>query len=260
MRQYKSLAAHNVACNEIFFKYQDCKYEHPYRKFLGYCNDIEKQMSLCIKGQVLTAGLQLFIMSSTQKFEVLFILGGPGAGKGTLCYHIAKKYGYVHLSAGDLLREQRTKPDSEYGELIENHIRAGSIVPVAITCTLLERGMQSSDSPHKRYLIDGFPRNQDNVDGWYKAMSDKCIVKGVLFCECNEEVCTERCLKRGAGGSGRTDDNKEVLVKRHETYIKNTLPIIDHFEKQNMVYRLNGMLSPKEVFKNAEEILSKIGW
>lgn len=105
-------------------------------------------------------------MSAEQKFEVLFILGGPGAGKGTLCRYITEKYGYVHLSAGDLLREERMKPNSKYGELIEKFIKDGKIVPVAITCSLLDNSMQASNSLHKRFLIDGFPRNQDNVDGW----------------------------------------------------------------------------------------------
>ncbi|XP_043522405.1 UMP-CMP kinase isoform X2 [Frieseomelitta varia] len=199
-------------------------------------------------------------MSAEQKFEVLFILGGPGAGKGTLCRYITEKYGYVHLSAGDLLREERMKPNSKYGELIEKFIKDGKIVPVAITCSLLDNGMQASYSPHKRFLIDGFPRNQDNVDGWNEAMSEKCIVKGVLFCECSKEVCTQRCLKRGAAGSGRSDDNEEVLVKRHETYITNTLPIIEHFEKQGLTYKVNSMQSPEKVFEDAKEILSKIGW
>ncbi|KAK9308394.1 hypothetical protein QLX08_001573 [Tetragonisca angustula] len=199
-------------------------------------------------------------MSAEQKFEVLFILGGPGAGKGTLCRYITEKYGYVHLSAGDLLREERMNPNSKYGELIEKFIKDGKIVPVAITCSLLDNGMQASDSPHKRFLIDGFPRNQDNVDGWNEAMSEKCIVKGVLFCECSKEVCTQRCLKRGAAGSGRSDDNEEVLVKRHETYITNTLPIIEHFEKQGLIYKVNSMQSPEKVFEDAEEILYKIGW
>ncbi|KZC14349.1 PREDICTED: UMP-CMP kinase 2 isoform X2 [Dufourea novaeangliae] len=199
-------------------------------------------------------------MSAIQKSEVLFVLGGPGAGKGTLCYYITQKYGYVHLSAGDLLREERRKPGSEYGAMIENHITNGSIVPVAITCSLLDRAMQESDNLQKRFLIDGFPRNQDNVDGWNKAMSDKCVVKGVLFCDCSQEVCTQRCLKRGAAGSGRSDDNEEVLVKRHQSYIANTLPIIEHFEQQNIVYKVNSMQTPDKVAKDTEEILAKIGW
>lgn len=199
-------------------------------------------------------------MSTAQKCEVLFILGGPGAGKGTLCYNLMKKYGYVHLSAGDLLREERMDPNSQYGELIDNYIKEGKIVPVAITCSLLDRAMQNNASPHKRYLVDGFPRNQDNVDGWNETMSDKCTVKGVLFCECSKEVCTQRCLKRGAAGSGRTDDNIEVLVKRFETYTMNTMPIIEHYEKLNMVFKVNTMLSKEEVYENTKELLDKIGW
>lgn len=107
-------------------------------------------------------------VTTSQKPEVVFILGGPGAGKGTLCRYIVERYGYVHLSAGDLLREERVKPGSQYGELIETHIRNGTIVPVEITCSLIDRAMQTSESPHNRFLIDGFPRNQDNLDGWNK--------------------------------------------------------------------------------------------
>ena len=117
---------------------------------------------------VCVAGLRRLAMSSIQKPEVLFILGGPGSGKGTTCSDIVKKYGYVHLSAGDLLREERAKAGSELGDLIETHMRNGTIVPVEITCNLLEKAMQNSDNPKKRFLIDGFPRNQDNVDGWTK--------------------------------------------------------------------------------------------
>lgn len=100
--------------------------------------------------------------------EVVFVLGGPGAGKGTLCRYIVERYNYVHLSAGDLLREERSKPGSQYGELIESHIKNGTIVPVEITCSLLDRAMRTSDNPHGRFLIDGFPRNRDNLDGWNK--------------------------------------------------------------------------------------------
>jgi len=70
---------------------------------------------------------------------VVFVLGGPGAGKGTQCAKIVQEFQYVHLSAGDLLREERNTPGSKCGELIESHIRNGTIVPVEITCSLLEK-------------------------------------------------------------------------------------------------------------------------
>jgi len=91
--------------------------------------------------------------------KILFVLGGPGAGKGTQCTKIVqvnerfrmlltlvwsykenllKNFGFVHLSAGDLLRAERARPGSKVGELIEDYIRKGTIVPVEITCTILE--------------------------------------------------------------------------------------------------------------------------
>merc|ERR1711915_945438 len=131
----------------------------------------------------------------------IFVLGGPGAGKGTQCTKIVEEFGYVHLSAGDLLREERSKPGSEFGELIEGHIKNGTIVPVEITCSLLTRAMKESGK--NDFLIDGFPRNEDNLHGWNRAMENKVNLKRVLFFQCSQEICTQRCLSRGAAGSGR---------------------------------------------------------
>ncbi|XP_012287220.1 UMP-CMP kinase [Orussus abietinus] len=194
------------------------------------------------------------------KPEVLFVLGGPGAGKGTVCKNIVKKCGYVHLSAGDLLREERSKPGSQYGELIESHLRNGTIVPVEITCNLLQRAMRSSNGPYNRFLVDGFPRNKDNLDGWNRVMDDKVLLKGILFLDCSEEVCTQRCLNRGKKGSGRSDDNEDSLKKRHRTYTQDTLPIVQHYEKLGLVYKFNSVRSPEKVFKDVCEMLNSIGW
>ena len=119
--------------------------------------------------------------------KVVFVLGAPGAGKGTQCRNIVDNFGFTHLSAGDLLREERSNPKSEYGELIETCIREGKIVPVDITCSLLERAIfQSSNG---KFLIDGFPRNKDNLDGWTRRMANKVQLLFVLFFDCSLEVC-----------------------------------------------------------------------
>ncbi|CAM9945672.1 unnamed protein product, partial [Sphacelaria rigidula] len=91
---------------------------------------------------------------------VIFVLGGPGSGKGTQCERLATEYGYVHLSAGELLRQER-ESGSKDGQLIDEYIREGRIVPVAISLGLLQRAMKAS-GPFSRFLIDGFPRNSDN--------------------------------------------------------------------------------------------------
>jgi len=184
--------------------------------------------------------------------KVVFVLGAPGAGKGTQCAKIVDKFGFKHLSAGDLLREERAKPGSEFGELIENYIKEGKIVPVDITCSLLERAMQQAGTD--KFLIDGFPRNKDNLDGWTRRCAANVKLLFVLFFDCSQEKCTERCLGRGAAGSGRTDDNLQSLQKRFTTYTNETKPIIDHYQAMNLVKCIDSNRTPDEIFSDVEKV------
>ncbi|CAH0401462.1 unnamed protein product [Chilo suppressalis] len=188
--------------------------------------------------------------------SVVFVLGAPGSGKGTQCSYISKEYDFVHLSAGDLLREERQRPGSEYGEMIEQKIRDGEIVPVEVTCSLIHKAMQKSGKT--RFLIDGFPRNKDNLDGWNCVMSDKTKLLFVLFFECSQNLCTERCLGRGAAGSGRSDDNPESIEKRFNTYINDTMPIIQHYEKLGLVRKINAEVAPDVVFEDVKKAFDSI--
>uniref|UniRef100_A0A1I8NP92 UMP-CMP kinase n=1 Tax=Stomoxys calcitrans TaxID=35570 RepID=A0A1I8NP92_STOCA len=195
---------------------------------------------------------------SEEKPKIVFVLGGPGAGKGTQCSKIVERFQFVHLSAGDLLREERAREGSEVGALIEDYIRNGKIVPVEVTCSLLEAAMKKSDK--NKFLIDGFPRNQDNLDGWNRQMSDKVDFQFVLFFNCSEEVCVNRCLSRGQSGSGRSDDNMESLKKRIQTYNNDSLPIIKHFEEIGKVKQIDASPSSDEVFSKVEEVFTQSGF
>lgn len=192
-------------------------------------------------------GFKSLAMSSAMKPDVVFVLGAPGAGKGTQCENIVKEFGFVHLSAGDLLREERNKEGSQFGELIEQTIRDGRIVPVEITCSLIEMAMKKSGS--NKFLIDGFPRNQDNLDGWNRQMASNVNLLFVLFFDCPQEVCVNRCLQRGAAGSGRSDDNLESLKKRFDTYMNDTMPIIHYYEERNLVKQVAASGTPEEIFE-----------
>ncbi|ESP05317.1 hypothetical protein LOTGIDRAFT_149165 [Lottia gigantea] len=190
---------------------------------------------------------------SDSLYKVIFVLGGPGAGKGTQCQKIEKEFGYVHLSAGDLLRAERKKEDSQYAEEIERHIKDGSIVPVEITCALLARAMK--DSGKRNFLIDGFPRNKDNLDGWNETMTNIAKVSRVIFFNCPEQICVDRCLDRGKT-SGRADDNKESLVKRIDTYTNATMPIIKHYRSQDLVTEIAAEKSQDEVFEDVKKVFT----
>ncbi|XP_059608721.1 UMP-CMP kinase [Phlebotomus argentipes] len=188
------------------------------------------------------------------KPNVVFVLGAPGSGKGTQCEKIMKKFDYVHLSAGDLLREERNREGSEYGELIENYIRNGKIVPVDVTCALLENAMNQNMKVSGKdcFLVDGFPRNKDNVDGWQRRMSDKVNLKFVLVFNCPEDACVERCINRGKSGSNRSDDNIDSLKKRFDTFVNDSMPIINYYKAQNLVHELDATKSPDEVFEDVK--------
>ncbi|KAK6484415.1 UMP-CMP kinase [Huso huso] len=209
-----------------------------------------------------TASAFYRLPAQIMKPQVYFVLGGPGAGKGTQCAKIVEKYGYTHLSAGDLLRAERGRPGSEFGELIENYIRDGKIVPVEITISLLQRAMEEtmkSNEENNKFLIDGFPRNEDNLQGWNRTMDGKADVKFVLFFDCCNEVCIDRCMERGKS-SGRSDDNRESLLKRIQTYVQSTKPIIELYEKQGKVHTIDASKTVDDVFAHVQKIFDKEGY
>ncbi|XP_064186507.1 UMP-CMP kinase-like [Anguilla rostrata] len=203
----------------------------------------------------------VYRVALAMKPQVIFVLGGPGAGKGTQCAKIVETYGYTHLSAGDLLRAERTREGSEFGQLIDRYIKDGRIVPVEITINLLKKAMEETiqlDQEKFRFLIDGFPRNQDNLQGWNSVMDDKADVKFVLFFDCSDQVCIDRCLERGKS-SGRTDDNRESLEKRIQTYLQSTRPIIELYQRQGKVRTVDASRGVDEVFADVKALLTKEG-
>ncbi|TFJ80917.1 hypothetical protein NSK_007560 [Nannochloropsis salina CCMP1776] len=109
-------------------------------------------------------------------YEVVFVLGGPGAGKGTQCSLLVERYGLIHLSAGDLLREER-KRGTELASMINTYIKEGKIVPAEVTVGLLRAAMEKAGA-HAKFLIDGFPRDPGNLRCWEETMDDCTLAKG----------------------------------------------------------------------------------
>lgn len=163
---------------------------------------------------------------------------------GTQCELLSSEFGMVHLSAGELLRNERAS-GSENGKLIELYLKEGKIVPVQITIDLLKQAMENFQS--NRYLIDGFPRNWDNIRGWESTMEDSCDVEGVLFLDCPEDVLETRILGRGLT-SGRSDDNIETVRKRFFTYKESTIPILEHYDQMKRLIRIRGDQDKNAVF------------
>jgi UMP-CMP kinase len=187
---------------------------------------------------------------------VLFVLGGPGAGKGTQCARLVRDYHFTHLSAGDLLRAEQDRPGSQYGQLIRDCIKNGAIVPMEVTVALLENAMRDtiSSTGNKKFLIDGFPRKMDQALKFEEVV---CPAKLVLFYDCPEAVMEKRLLERGKT-SGRADDNAESIRKRFRTFVETSMPVVDHYEAENRVVKVDATPAPDQVYANTQEKLKKV--
>mmetsp|Transcript_58579 Transcript_58579/g.117245 ORF Transcript_58579/g.117245 Transcript_58579/m.117245 type:complete len:296 (-) Transcript_58579:110-997(-) len=189
-------------------------------------------------------------MSEAAKPEVLFVLGGPGAGKGTQCARIVENYKtWAHVSAGDCLRAERNDPSSKDGEMINNIIKEGKLVPSAITVKLLLKAMaKAKDDGKTCFLVDGFPRGIENLNTWKSEAGDAATVCGILFYDAKEEELEKRLLARGET-SGRVDDNLESIRKRFKTYMEETMPIVEKFKSEGRVFTIDGMPPEDDVWK-----------
>ena len=180
---------------------------------------------------------------------IVFVLGGPGSGKGTQCARIVKDFNFVHLSAGDLLRAevQRGSPD---GAMIHQFITDGKIVPIAVTLDLLRTAMHGSRS--QRFLIDGFPRAMDQAADFERQVGEGSFV---LYFDCPEETMRARLLERGKT-SGRADDNAASIVKRFQTFVKDSMPVINHYAALGKVRTVDSTPSPDAVYQAVRAIFA----
>mmetsp|Transcript_32470 Transcript_32470/g.31726 ORF Transcript_32470/g.31726 Transcript_32470/m.31726 type:complete len:119 (+) Transcript_32470:280-636(+) len=117
--------------------------------------------------------------------------------------------------------------------------------------------MEKNGWNQKKYLVDGFPRNQDNQDGWTSVMGSSVEVPLVLYFEAQEEELTQRILLRSQS-SGRNDDNIESLKKRFTTFEEQTKPIVNYYESLGKVRKINGLGNVEEVYAQVIEALGPL--
>ncbi len=166
------------------------------------------------------------------KPNVVFVLGGPGAGKGTMCELAEIQLGWTHLSAGSLLRDEE-KAGGPTAAMIREILAAGKLVPSEITVGLLKKTMEevTRATGKTNFLIDGFPRSLSNLDGWYEVFGREAELPKMLYLECPFPELEKRIMGR-AKYSGRSDDNVESLKLRFDTFKDETLPTVEHFKSK----------------------------
>ncbi|GAB2270884.1 UMP-CMP kinase 3 [Dionaea muscipula] len=176
--------------------------------------------------------------------------GGPGSGKGTQCANIVEHFGYTHLSAGDLLRAE-IKSGSKNGTMIQNMIKEGKIVPSEVTIKLLQCAIQ--ESGNDKFLIDGFPRNEENRAAFESITGIE--PEFVLFFDCPEEEMESRLLGRN---QGREDDNIETIRKRFKVYMESSLPVIEYYNSRGKVRKIDAAKPVEAVFEDVKAVFAPL--
>ena len=209
----------------------------------------------------------------------IILIAAPAAGKGTLSDLLVKKYDYLHISTGDLLREV-SKEKTELGQKIAKMLKNGELVTDEIVFELLENKLRQVDKP---YILDGFPRTLNQAYKYDELIQKLNKDLGiVVVLNCDYEILKKRIVGRylckdcgsiyntltgvntpkqegicdNCGGElyKRSDDNEESFKTRYETYLEKTKPLIDFYEKKGNLYYIDSQTTDT-MLKEIEDLL-----
>ncbi|XP_077647365.1 adenylate kinase isoenzyme 5 isoform X5 [Urocitellus parryii] len=159
------------------------------------------------------------------------------------CEKLVEKYGFTHLSTGELLRKELAST-SERSKLIRDIMERGDLVPSGIVLELLKEAMVASLSNTKGFLIDGYPREVKQGQEFGRRIRDPHLV---ICMDCSADTMTNRLLQRSQS-SPRMDDASKTIAKRLETYYRASIPVIAYYETKTQLRKINAEGTPEEVF------------
>ncbi len=201
---------------------------------------------------------------------IVVFLGPPGAGKGTQAQRLVSEKGFLHISTGDLLREE-VKKGTELGKKAKEYMDRGELVPDELIVAMIREHLPEEGN----VILDGFPRTVAQAEALDDMLSKlgKGVDAAVLF-DVPDEVVIERLSGRridpktgkvyhikynpppeGVEVIQRDDDREEVIKKRLEVYRKQTAPLIEYYQKRGKLIRIDATKSPEEVYS---ELLKKL--
>ena len=183
----------------------------------------------------------------------IIIFGPPGAGKGTQAKYLVKKLNNFQVSTGDMLRDEIYK-NTETGKKIINYMNEGKFVEDEIVNKLLEKIIFDSKKKNK-LIFDGYPRtiNQaKNLEILLKESNQK--IEYIFFLNVNKDAIIKRIEKRKILEK-RSDDDADTILKRYDTYMEVTKPVLEYYSKNQNFHEVDGSMEIKDISQKIEEIL-----
>ncbi len=204
-------------------------------------------------------------------------LGPPGAGKGTQAKYLADKYGFKHISTGDILREA-VKNKTSLGIKAKEYMERGELVPDHIMIGLIEEVL-----PEDNFILDGFPRTVEQAKALEDMLSRRSIkLDKVILFEVSDETVVERLSgRRSCPSCGavyhikynppksdekcdycgtkliqREDDKEEVILKRLEVYKKQTEPLVEYYNKKGLLFKIDADNDIDEISRSLDNLVN----
>ena len=184
----------------------------------------------------------------------IILFGPPGAGKGTQAKHLVKKLNGFQISTGEILRNE-IKKNTEIGKKIINNMNDGNFVSDEIVNKLIENVVFDPEKKNK-LIFDGYPRSisqAKNLDSLLKKTNQKLGL--IFFLNVNKGTILKRIEKRKIL-ENRSDDDSDTIIKRFDTYMETTKPVLDFYNKNTNFYEIDGTLKIDEITAKIDTFLS----
>ena len=214
----------------------------------------------------------------------IIFLAPPAAGKGTLSEMLVNKYGYGHISTGDLLREE-IKNQTKIGKQAEDLMKQGKFVSDDVIIALISNRITKADCENG-YILDGFPRTLVQAEKYDELLKELGKDLGVvIYINIDKEMAMKRACSRitcpkcgkiynkysnemkpkvegicddcGVELTQRSDDSEETFIKRFDEYVNKTMPLFDYYKNKGVLKTIEAHESKYDTFNDAVEILEK---
>lgn len=181
------------------------------------------------------------------------LMGPPGSGKGTQAKLLVESDGWLQLSTGELFR-LHSRIGSEFGALARSYMDRGAYVPDDVTVRMVRERLRELPTS-TRILFDGFPRTVAQATSLDLLLSEfDRSVQAVLVLDVGREELTKR-LKQRAQEESRNDDSPEIIESRHDVFLRETAPVIEHYDRRKLVRHVDGRGTVQEVGARMREAL-----
>ncbi len=200
----------------------------------------------------------------------LILLGAPGSGKGTQAQKIQDNFNLVHISTGEIIREN-LKNKTQTGLLAESIINKGDLLPDELVVEMV-KDILSKQEVKDNFVLDGFPRTIKQAE----ALDKITQIDKVIFIDVNFDYTKDRILKRrtcplckktysdtlvcpncNVTLIMRSDDNEETINSRFKVYEEQTKPLVNYYKQKNLLYKVDGSKTIEQVYKQIEFILNE---